>query len=195
MPERKPPLKIFSKKELKRSRIDRKYRRGVSFETVEDLGTHFEKRSLSFPKDLDINTTPIPKERSKYYYPISLGNQINIVMYQDSGHIFSYRSKDRRFIGKHDDSDLIKLTFDVLKYYNGVSINTSSGEIRLKGDVAKYIRVDYRKKLTTDFIKQPKNYLSFYKGNKKQGEKHPVFSRKRSTYKYIYNKLRSLTQK
>ena len=160
MPERKPPLKIFSKKELKRSRIDRKYRRGVSFETVEDLGTHFEKRSLSFPKDLDINTTPIPKERSKHYHPIHLGNQINIVTYLDSGHIFSYRSKDRRFIGKHDDSDLIKLAFDILKYYDSITVNPSTGEVRVKKDVAKYIRADYRKKLTTDFIKQPKKHLS-----------------------------------
>ena len=191
MPERKPPTKIFSKKELKRSRIDRKYRKGFSFETVEDLGTHFEKRRAVFPKDLEIESVNIPKERSKYYQPIYLGNAFNIISYQDSGNIFSYRTKDRSYIGKMEDHDLMKLAFDILKYYGAIKINHSSGRLSISHTVGDFIRRNYRKELIRDFVKNPVFKMS---KKKRVGAKGVGNSRKTATYKYIYNKLRSLIQ-
>ena len=145
VPERKPPTKIFSKKELKRSRIDRKHRRGYKLETTEDMGTHYLKSTVSFPKDLEPVTTPIPKERSKHYQPIHLGNQINIIHYTDSGHIFCYKAKGRAFIDKMEDHDLMKIVFDILKYYDSISIDYGTGRLTLRKEPAKYIRQIYRK--------------------------------------------------
>jgi len=155
--ERKSPLKIFSKKELKRSRIDRKHRKAAKSTMTEDIGTHYQENVLQYPLEVQLEKILIPKLKSEHHKPVHIGRVINIIEYDNSGKIYGFRryepkfdpesTKGRNYIGEFEGNDLKKLAIDILQYFNAISIQYSTGKIFIRGEVGKYIRDKIWKKV------------------------------------------------
>ena len=192
VPERKPPLKVFSKKELKRARIDRKHRKAAKSTMTEDLGTHYQNFTLQYPVNIQLEKTLIPKLKSEHHQPLHLGRVINIILYKDSNKIYGFKryelrfdpdsTKGRNYIGEFEGADLLKLAYDILKYFNAIHIQYSTGRVLLRGEVKKYIRETILRKAPKIIETAPKQ--------------DAVLHLKHGNYNYnIIRKLRNVLEK